>query len=687
VPTCYLGASGINLASNRALWYFGPDDSTNSGRLVANRVKIPAIIVFLIFAILGISLVTTSVHWGFGIDIDSVHYIQLARNLKAGEGFRWTYPDGGLHPCTHWPPLFPAAICAISSTGMNEIQAGKWLNLLLFGMIIILVGYLVFTYSQSIIAATLASFLMCVSVSNLWVYSIVWSEPLYNFFAVLGLAFLAAYIGKNRTRHLVVSAAAVALAFLTRYAGAALVITAILALLFLDRERRKKKLRDVLLFCAISCTPTGLWLIRNTLLTGSFSTREFVFHIPWFSKFFGIAGAVLRWFFSIPAPKPIQGVVLAVILIILVSLCFRYRKKILDFLLNRKLSGRHETQTGERNNILAWLPVILILFCMSHIAFNLFSMLFFDADIHFGIRQMSPVYISLFLVAACFFVSMPLTQLKSAGKTGLISLLAVFCLLHATGAWFWAADRIENGYWFSGPEWVNSKILEKARSLDPSVPVYSNAARAIYILIEECNCIPIPARTSRTSLQPFHTYKPLLEKMRKRMREEDGKLVWFNWMDVKRWDYPAEEEMVRELNLTVYCREDDGTIYTMPDKVPAEDYLRFGVYNNDGVICYAHFLFRDGALSTSRKNKPGKHRSKSGLIDAGQTAEAWQFAESVAADIKEGSYFSGHPEELIVEICMQGRKYRYEFNLNKNGPPAPDKLKKLLLILYGLTDW
>ena len=123
------------------------------------------------------------------------------------------------------------------------------------------------------------------------------------------------------------------------------------------------------------------------------------------------------------------------------------------------------------------------------------------------------------------------------------------------------------------------------------------------------------------------------------------------------------------------------------DKVTGEDYLRFGVYNDDGVIWYGHFLFRDGGLRISRKSEPDKHNGKGGDIEEEWNTEAWQLAESVASEIAEGSYFSGHSEELIVEIRKEGRKYRYEFNLNKNDPPVPEKLRKLLLILYGLTDW
>lgn len=123
------------------------------------------------------------------------------------------------------------------------------------------------------------------------------------------------------------------------------------------------------------------------------------------------------------------------------------------------------------------------------------------------------------------------------------------------------------------------------------------------------------------------------------------------------------------------------------DKAYYEDYMRFAVYNEKGKIWHGHFLFRDGGVQVGRKANPKVRHSNGYILDAGQTTRAWQLADSIIVGIEEGSYLNLPHEQCRVEIHKDSRKYLYEFTHDKNCSQVSRKLRELMLILYGLTDW
>jgi hypothetical protein len=119
---------------------------------------------------------------------------------------------------------------------------------------------------------------------------------------------------------------------------------------------------------------------------------------------------------------------------------------------------------------------------------------------------------------------------------------------------------------------------------------------------------------------------------------------------------------------------------------PSADRLRFVVYNKKGRMVFSHALFRDGSVKLTIEAAPDR-QDNSYRLGAEETAAAWQLAASVSGSIDEGRYFLPLHEECRVEIRNRNQVEPYEFTHDKTCPQAPEKLRKLMLILSGLSKW
>ena len=85
----------------------------------------------------------------------------------------------------------------------------------------------------------------------LTIHAMAWTEPMFILLGFLGFFLLAAYQEHSKRLLLVAAAIAVGLAFLTRYAGVALILTAVLGIITLSQRTFSRRLIDALLFGVI----------------------------------------------------------------------------------------------------------------------------------------------------------------------------------------------------------------------------------------------------------------------------------------------------------------------------------------------------------------------------------------------------------------------------------------------------
>jgi 4-amino-4-deoxy-L-arabinose transferase-like glycosyltransferase len=219
------------------------------------------LIVLLLLAALGVVMHLVITAEAMGVTPDSVNYIGAARNLMQGRGL--TLPFGRLagEPVTHWPPLYPTLLAGLGRTNPDLLTDARLLNAALFGLLIFLVGYAIRSHTRSFWIPLFGAFLVLASMDMVDIHVHVWSDALFLLLSLAGLLFLARHLVSSRMGLLVSSAALAALAFLTRYAGVALILAGLVSLLVLDRRSFPARLAKCLVFAAVSALPMALWLV------------------------------------------------------------------------------------------------------------------------------------------------------------------------------------------------------------------------------------------------------------------------------------------------------------------------------------------------------------------------------------------------------------------------------------------
>jgi hypothetical protein len=200
-------------------------DVAQAETAVATRSELVAIGVSAVLASLLVWWATAT--WGPGLSPDAVAYTAIAERIRDhGEIGYWLEPK-----TSSWPPLFPLLLAGVATiTGSSVVDAGRLVNSVLAGLIVVVVAALAWRLLRSrwlrglaVASAVVAQPLVVVEVK-------VWSEPLFVLLVLLALLVLAGVPGRRPIPRLVGAATLTAAAFGTRYAGLALLPAGVLAL-------------------------------------------------------------------------------------------------------------------------------------------------------------------------------------------------------------------------------------------------------------------------------------------------------------------------------------------------------------------------------------------------------------------------------------------------------------------------
>jgi len=188
-----------------------------------------------------------STPYGLGLINDSSAYVGGAVNLLGGYGYSRLSGGGEVKPITHFPPMFSIILALVGLTGINIIRAARFMILLLYGFNAVLVAISLLVITRRNFVSLLGAFLFATNSVFLRVHSMLMSEPLFITFCLLSGLFLAHFFNEKHRRWLFFAGLFAGFAALTRYAGLALFLTAILTIVLM-RQRLKIVLLDVIFF-------------------------------------------------------------------------------------------------------------------------------------------------------------------------------------------------------------------------------------------------------------------------------------------------------------------------------------------------------------------------------------------------------------------------------------------------------
>ena len=229
------------------------------------KVKSPLFLV--VVAGLGVVhlLIRTS-RYGAFIQGDAESYLKMAAGLPARN-------DG------HYPPGYPLLMAALGrAAGIDLREAARLLNVTAFGLTLVAAGFWLRRYARSRIVTCMAASSLAVSVPLNYYASIIHSEALFTLFLLLALICNGESIRGEKSgerRVWWVSASIFAsLASVTRYAGAAVIVTLVLVILLGRRGTLLDKLKGGVLFGAVSSIPLAAVLAYNEMSHGSMFGRH-----------------------------------------------------------------------------------------------------------------------------------------------------------------------------------------------------------------------------------------------------------------------------------------------------------------------------------------------------------------------------------------------------------------------------
>ena len=202
----------------------------------------------------------------YGIAVSNgAGYLSTALNFLAGEGWR----DFTGEPLTLWPPLFPLLLAAAGWVGIEPLEAGRWINAAAFGLTILAVGCYLRSNLRSRWLTLATTAIIAASVPlNHWASNLM-AEPLFVLFTILALSQLGAFLNRQTAAPLWWATVFTALAAITRYPGVVLIGTGVLVLLLPRARPLAARLKDAVVFGAVSSMPLAGVLTHNWAISGA----------------------------------------------------------------------------------------------------------------------------------------------------------------------------------------------------------------------------------------------------------------------------------------------------------------------------------------------------------------------------------------------------------------------------------
>ncbi len=429
--------------------------------------------VFLgVLAAIGAALVLRATPEGLGLSDDSIAYIAGARSMLAGHGYReaWLASD---QPVTHFPPAFPGVLAFLGWFGLDPLRGARFLNALLFGLNIVLAGILGWRMTRSLPAGLLLAALILLNDSLLRVHAVAMSEPLFIFLSLLAFWMFDLYIERDRHWRWVLSCGSFSgMAYLTRYAGLALVATFIVALLILHHTWRRRLISSGLFLVGFLPWAIG-WAIRNEAVAGNATNRILVWHPITAGNFetalYNVSTFLLpiepwrRELFKAP------GIFLVLTVLILGAvLAWTIMKARAEWLPSSGVTTPRPVYKG--------IAFPNALYVFGYLAAIFASMSFFDASTKFKLRILAPIYVSLLILLVLLG-----KWLWARRRQAAVVLTLLIFAASAYGQASALSELSRGGQGYASFQWYDSKSMAFLRSLPSTVQVYTNEPGAVYL--------------------------------------------------------------------------------------------------------------------------------------------------------------------------------------------------------------
>lgn len=526
----------------------------------------PALVIIIVLCLAGMMAIYYSTTWGPWAFSDSAEYIVSARNFLAGRGFSYPTPSGVLNPLTLHPPFYPFSLSILSLLGLSQLEAARWINIFLFGALILLSGIFTYYFYHSAWLAVSLSLVILTIPALVDVSSGAMSELLFLSTITLGFCLLIVHLSSGSRLYLILSAISISLAFLTRYPGIIAILAGIVGLLLAKEYSWKQRLSKIVFFSLIGIAPTGLWLFWVYHQTGSLGSRQYYLPQKLLADTIDLRKKLMELFWNwFPFQKNLpaysynlsRNILILLIIIILILFGFVFVNK---YIVNQ--SADHRIQEFI-------FPLLWVLFTIGYIAFIAASSLFSSPAPDLNSRTLLPVQfgIAFFLLPLIFSAS---DEIHLPGVLGwCLAILIIFLSIpNAQKSWNIISQYHEFGSGYTSQTWQRSLTLKIVSEFPMNVPIITNETGALLLLADRpaYELCSLPCNHPATQLYGDNPDDPIQVKF----REDGAALVYFYpycGVQDEAWysGIKAQYESFTQ-GLTKYFSSCDGAIFFYPQK-------------------------------------------------------------------------------------------------------------------------
>lgn len=521
----------------------------------------PALMVAV--ALLGAAhlLVRTSLQ-GVLLSHDSFMYLAVAESVTAGEGLRDYTGD----PWTVAPPLLPILLAVAGISGIEPVDASRFLNALAFVLIVLAAWKWLDLNLQSRSLAAFATAFIAFSCPLSLIASWAMADMLFTLFTLLALIQLEAHLRRDTDRKpFVLSAVFAALASVTRYVGIFAVGAAALAILVRRDRPLSRKFGATVAYAVIALVPLATVLTRNWIVSSVPFEEDWVrANYSWLDAL--LQAATVVGGFLLPMPKEYAadfGFVPWVLIGIVAAMALGT--------LGWPGSGGH-VPTSKGSSVLEPLRPFGI-YALAHIG-GICALAPIATGQAVDLRYLAPAYVPL-VFSAAFVADRFLGTGNEIGrirfKIALASVATISALANMGANVYMTEMLLRNARKDRVPDsaradsetmrnvmnaayWEGSETLEYARSNRMSGPLYSNAAGLLHGLAN----LPPPLRR----IPRMASAEDCLAWLQTTRRTPETYFVWFDWPmnDAGICELPALEQ---QAGLIAVARLSDGAVYRL----------------------------------------------------------------------------------------------------------------------------
>jgi 4-amino-4-deoxy-L-arabinose transferase-like glycosyltransferase len=457
--------------------------------------RLASLITLLLLAVAGTFLVLEATPEGLSLNDDSIAYVAGARSMLAGDGYReaWLASNG---PVTHFPPGFSSVLAFFGLFGLDPLRGTRFVNALLFGLNTGLLGIIVWRMTPSLTAGLVIAALFVTSGEMLQIHVAAISEPLFILLSLCAFWNFDLYferppssVGRGIAGEwwwLVACAAFTGMAYLTRYAGLALVATFIVAICIL-RTSWRKRLTSIGIFLA-GFLPFALgWALRNRIVADNATNRAFAWHpitaenirigLRAFSEFFIPVETWRREIFKQ------TGIIEGMTIIVLGAVLVWTAVKAWRYISSPRQASALEIGGKESREVISFTTGLYI---FAYLASIVASMTMFDAATKFKLRILAPVFVSLFILLVALGIWMR-KNYRAVVVAALVAVLGLSIYKQINTFAHWS----QGGFGYASFQWYDSEAMAYLRDLPADVKIYTNEPAAVYLYVERgANVLP-----------------------------------------------------------------------------------------------------------------------------------------------------------------------------------------------------